>query len=205
MKKSLYNVLGVKETASPDEIKRAYRRKAAAVHPDKGGSAELMAEANRAYACLKDPMARLNYDQTGQEQKPIDDTAIATDKLVQAFNVVLGAPEGFAGDFCVEVCKWLKMENQKMVDCRAHAKKIIKHLESRRKKIRLKRGQKSVNLWERLIDERLKALHLDVLKCEQEIKVYKMALEMLERYEGDESEVQPAFLVSADTFTNVSW
>lgn len=44
-----WTVLGLDATASADEIRDAYRRQASAAHPDKpGGSAERMAELNRA-------------------------------------------------------------------------------------------------------------------------------------------------------------
>ena len=41
-------VLGVDARASDDEIRAAYRRIAAAVHPDRGGSAELARQVNAA-------------------------------------------------------------------------------------------------------------------------------------------------------------
>lgn len=45
---SWWQVLGVKQTASRDEIQTAYRKLASDAHPDKGGTAERMAEINRA-------------------------------------------------------------------------------------------------------------------------------------------------------------
>ncbi len=41
-------VLGVSRDAGPDEIRAAHRRLAAAVHPDKGGSADLTRRINAA-------------------------------------------------------------------------------------------------------------------------------------------------------------
>jgi len=41
--------LGVKENASPEELRKAYLRRAAAAHPDRGGSNEEMARLNLAY------------------------------------------------------------------------------------------------------------------------------------------------------------
>jgi hypothetical protein len=46
--KQWHEVLGVEPTASRDDINAAYRRLASEAHPDKGGSAERMAEVNRA-------------------------------------------------------------------------------------------------------------------------------------------------------------
>ncbi len=46
--KSCWEVLGVTDGASPDEINRAYRARAKEAHPDNGGSNSDMAELNRA-------------------------------------------------------------------------------------------------------------------------------------------------------------
>jgi curved DNA-binding protein CbpA len=58
----LYLVLQVDHDADQDAIRSAYRARAARVHPDAGGTAEAMAELNRAYAVLSDPVVRLAYD-----------------------------------------------------------------------------------------------------------------------------------------------
>lgn len=47
--KPWYEVLGVSASATPDQIRTAYRTLAAARHPDRGGSHDQMAELNEAY------------------------------------------------------------------------------------------------------------------------------------------------------------
>lgn len=60
-----YDILGVKKDASPDEIKKAFRRAAIEHHPDRGGDEAKFKEINEAYEVLKDTDKRKRYDQFG--------------------------------------------------------------------------------------------------------------------------------------------
>ena len=68
-KKDYYEVLGVIESASSEEIKKAYRKLALKYHPDrnKGNKAAetKFKEASEAYHVLSDKERRTNYDQFG--------------------------------------------------------------------------------------------------------------------------------------------
>ncbi len=66
MSNDYYKILGVDKSASQDDIKRAYRKKAHAYHPDKGGDDKKFKEVNEAYQVLKDEKKRAQYDQFGQ-------------------------------------------------------------------------------------------------------------------------------------------
>jgi len=64
-KRDYYEVLGVSKGASPDEIKKAFRRLAVKHHPDRGGNEAEFKELNEAYEILKDDAKRKRYDQFG--------------------------------------------------------------------------------------------------------------------------------------------
>jgi len=57
-----YNRLGVSKTASPEEIKQAYKKLAMQHHPDRGGDSTTFQKINEAYDTLKDSAKRQQYD-----------------------------------------------------------------------------------------------------------------------------------------------
>lgn len=64
-KRDFYEILGVGKDASPDEIKKSYRRAAVEHHPDRGGDEAKFKELTEAYEVLKDVEKRKRYDQFG--------------------------------------------------------------------------------------------------------------------------------------------
>ncbi|CAD6883923.1 unnamed protein product [Tilletia controversa] len=62
-----YDLLGVSPEASEAELKKAYRKKALALHPDKGGDPEQFKEVTAAYESLSDPQKRELYDRFGEQ------------------------------------------------------------------------------------------------------------------------------------------
>ena len=81
-----YQTLGVAKNATPDEIKKAYRRLAAIHHPDKGGDTAEFQKVQAAYETLSDPQKKQQYDNPnpfGQQGGP------------GGFHFDFGGPGGF--------------------------------------------------------------------------------------------------------------
>jgi DnaJ homolog subfamily A member 2 len=62
-----YEVLGVGKNATPDEIKKAFRKAALKNHPDRGGDKEKFQELQNAHEVLTDEKKRSIYDKYGEE------------------------------------------------------------------------------------------------------------------------------------------
>jgi len=85
--RDLYDILGVSDSASKDEIKRAYRKSAMKYHPDRNAgdkeSEKNFKESAEAYSILRDEAKRSRYDQFGHAGVGLGDTP--------------GANQGFGG------------------------------------------------------------------------------------------------------------
>ena len=60
--KNYYDILGVSEDASNEQIKKAFKDIAKKEHPDRGGNEAKFKEANEAYDTLKNSQKRHDYD-----------------------------------------------------------------------------------------------------------------------------------------------
>ncbi len=102
-KEDYYKILGVSKSASPDELKKAFKKKALEYHPDryKGDKAEAeekFKELNEAYAVLSDPKQREIYDRFGHDglDPRIHQQTYATDPM-DFFSSIFG--DLFGGGF----------------------------------------------------------------------------------------------------------
>ncbi len=77
-----YSTLGVNKSATPDEIKKAYRRLASQHHPDKGGDTKKFQEIQTAYDVLSNPDKRAQYDNPAPQ-------------FAEGFHQYGGMPPGF--------------------------------------------------------------------------------------------------------------
>eukprot|EP01029_Cantina_marsupialis_P009778 TRINITY_DN22614_c0_g1_i1.p1 TRINITY_DN22614_c0_g1~~TRINITY_DN22614_c0_g1_i1.p1 ORF type:complete len:369 (+),score=108.60 TRINITY_DN22614_c0_g1_i1:148-1254(+) len=74
--KDFYEILGVEKEADESELKKAYRKLALKMHPDKLNhpkAEDVFKKISESYAVLSDPEKRQNYDRFGSEEAPINE------------------------------------------------------------------------------------------------------------------------------------
>lgn len=74
--KDYYRVLGASDDAPREEIGRRYKRRAAELHPDRGGNEDEMKDLNEAYRVLGDSSAREAYDARRRSRIARDNDAV---------------------------------------------------------------------------------------------------------------------------------
>lgn len=85
-KRDYYEVLGLAKGASQDEIKKAYRKLAKELHPDRGGDEDKFKEVSEAYEVLSDEDKKSKYDRFGHNS----DNRGNPDDMFRGFHDIFG-------------------------------------------------------------------------------------------------------------------
>lgn len=91
-----YEVLGVTEKATQEEIDHAYKKLRSRAHPDREGSTERFDELQRAHKTLITPSLRALYDDhgfVGELSEDCEERAAAFDALVYMMNQYIEDPD----------------------------------------------------------------------------------------------------------------
>ncbi|KAF2519461.1 molecular chaperone DnaJ [Flavobacterium salilacus subsp. salilacus] len=110
MKKDFYEILGIDKSATPEQIKKAYRKKAIEYHPDKNPGDKEAEEkfklAAEAYEVLSDPDKKARYDQYGhaafENGGGFNGGGMNMDDIFSQFGDIFGSAfggGGFSGGF----------------------------------------------------------------------------------------------------------
>ncbi len=169
-----YETLGVPRDADADAIKRAYRSKASAAHPDReGGSHEAMTALNRALEVLGNPEKRSRYDKTGDDGSAPDIERMARDGLVQLLLSFIDADFEVAGDVIEGMRGAVRDEISTETAAIQRGESKLKALERRKKRI------KGPPVFASLVDAKMrKQRHENALAAER-IRVHNRVLELL--------------------------
>jgi len=185
-----YEILGIPPSASEQQIKSAYRRRARETHPDAGGDGADFALVSKAHAILMDPEARKRFDETGS----IDEIAPLTvrQRMIQILAAILQEAlrvEGERGtsfdhfDFMTPMREAVAI-NRKQAE--ANHQRLARA--SRNQKILLKRIVRKgdgENVFETVIRQNLQQLEPILKASDLDCRAFDMAADELQHYKSD--------------------
>ena len=205
-----YETLGVKPNASAAQVKRAFRKKSLATHPDRGGTAEAFQQVKLAYTVLGDPEKRARYDRTGQidDGKPDNARGDALRLLGECFLQALAGqlqsgntPSGI--DLIPAIRKALEAKRKETDKPKQEALKAQKCMTEVRKRLTVKDGENELGM---MIDGQLRNMEAALEQISQQEKRVQTALDELERYcySFDAREWRQPYVRSGLTFMNTT-
>lgn len=184
-----YDILGLSQDASPDDVRKAYRDKAKDSHPDGGGTAKDFALVKLAHDILSDPDRRKKFDETGEinETEPNTIDAQAMSLLAGAINGIIDgqhAQDPMTIDWVKVIAGNLKSEiaagDQKRKDLEAQLKKCEKVASKFKRK-----KNAEPNMVTMLMRQRIDHIKSVFKEIDKQISVFKRAIEMIEDYTFD--------------------
>jgi len=177
---SLYEDLGVHKDAPKAEIKKAYRKKAMKLHPDrKGGDPEKFHAIQRAYDVLNDDARRAHYDATGEEGKA-DKQGALIQRLAALFMHFVETADVDHADIIVLMRQaLLDGKNKTLIALQQQHKKIERY---ERTKKRLKKKGDGENLLAQLIDGQISIVQRGIELGKSEIGVVEELIKMVDGY-----------------------
>lgn len=180
---NLYDILGVKQNATFDEIKKAYRKLAAIHHPDKGGDEERFKVLVVAYNILSDNDKRSRYD-AGETADHIsratrDDDTLAISSLVELYCLIVAQGNIYTEDVS-EVIR---------INIRHRNREIEKAIEVERNKItRFEKAMKRMkssgesNIFEAASQSQINNSMVQIEKLKKQQTIGDKGLQFMEAY-----------------------
>jgi DnaJ-class molecular chaperone len=181
---SLYKILGIKNTASLEQIKKAHRKKVKKHHPDIGGDPGLFRQIQEAYDILSDPEKRKAYDITGTvTNEPNydlqDAVALVVDKIKIKIDGLQNKDLLTKGGMLLEILISIKDEIKEKEQNIKYEKERIELLKTLRKRLKTKK-RKQINAAHEAVDQLIDYCKNGIEGCKLRIKILSKALKIAE-------------------------
>lgn len=187
MKKTLYEILGVKPKASNSDIKKAHRKLVQKHHPDvKGGNTEKFLSIDMAYKILRDADRRKLYDQTGEvdSKSALSEMDLVRAVMADIYTQLLSSGVAFNSNISVidTIKKMVKANCENFEAETGGCEASIESLCKLRKTISVEDGKE--NIFAQITDEQIKKLEARKKDLTGQIHIGSMVLDELQSYKS---------------------
>ena len=181
---TLYDDLDIPKDADKPTIKKAFRKKAQKLHPDKeNGDAEKFAMVKLACDVLMNDERRKQYDETGTTNKAKQPKDVARERVAVVFDGIISRE-----DFCGDI---IKEARSTFIKSLAEFKGFRKKIDKRLKQLNKLSGRvkaKKTNLFQEVIDRQIIDIKQAIHKNDQDGLVFDQIFELLNDYEDNQPE-----------------
>lgn len=177
---SLYDDLGVRPDASPEQIKQAYRKLAMEYHPDRpGGNEAKFRKVQAAFDVLRDEAQRARYDETGETE---EDCLMpeALQAIASMMNTILDEDEPVDPIAIMREAVKRKSQSNKM-----KLNAVTRKMNRETRLVKRFRNKKNFdqNVLSAMVEKRLEHFREEIKCGNRAEQVNELVLEILEDYE----------------------
>jgi curved DNA-binding protein CbpA len=181
VKDRLYAILGIKRDADEASVRSAYVQKAKQTHPDAGGDIAEFQEIAKAYAVLSDPVKRLAYDKTGQEEGAPSSEEVAISILGNLIEGVLADQrDPSSTNFVAGMRDQLTGALQNVTNQTLDVGRKMKRGQVLCARFTARGGDNLIN---RMIEGRIAEMERQIATLEQQAEHFRAAMKLLDSYE----------------------
>jgi len=182
MKDNLYDVLGVGDSATQDDVKLAYRNRMKEIHPDKNGGIKHPNHdaVKHAYDVLADAGRRERYDESGDEGEEVDSFAAARHMVASLFVQIIKSDGAMGINIRDEIIKILNNEEANANRASAASDAVLKRI------VKIKDRSKpdgKATFIASVIDNSEQEVMLEKAQYEDQLKVIQAAKEIISDFE----------------------
>lgn len=190
MTDNLYDLLGLKPTCMRVEIKRAFRKLAAAHHPDHGGDRDTFEKIKFAYEVLTDELRRAEYDRTGHapQKNAVNDVGPILVRISGVLDMAMQRLEQTRGglpgsvDMIARMSEVFDLAGKERDQIRERGTKILAQYRSMLGRFKSREGD---NEMESIIKQKITAGEAQIQGLEMVDKLDKSSREFLKRFGFD--------------------
>ncbi len=199
---TLYEDLGIPKDASETAVKRAYRSRAKATHPDRNGDRAEFQRVLLAYKVLSDPAQRAEYDRTGEVPTNAPDQTVA-----QVFDAAIGGLVNSGKnvtehDLAHEMRDLVKKRIKQIDEDKKGPKKVLATLELLLGRFEVAEGE---NDMEALIVNQVEGVKRTLAAMDADKKFNEDVLAFLKRFKYRHTKRKDAGAASGTLYTPVQW